>query len=335
VSSGLADLWKGLRSSGAETDGWIRLRVPDLPDIPLYLATHGQTGLDGLILEIPTRSVDPSSLQERTQGFEVTSGALTPGRGGTTRVILGLSAPAFQDVFRALCADIVGALSDVRSIDDAAAEFTRRLKRWQRFLQAHGSDGLSDSECLGLVGELWCLRQLLSGQVDAATALSGWTGPDREARDFALPGGDIEVKTTGSMAPTELRISSLQQLATTTDRRLVVFHLVASRNPTVGQTLPELVSDLKELVGDSIGLLEERLFAAGYLEEHRHRYEAPRYQLIAEQAFDITAAFPRLISENVPTGITKSTYSISLAAIQGFQLAKFQPAMLLEEPPQR
>ncbi|MEQ9569238.1 MAG: hypothetical protein RLN75_03525, partial [Longimicrobiales bacterium] len=60
--SDLDHLWHRLEGEGSSEGGWIRLRVPGLPEFPLYAARNLSTGLDGLILEIPTQSVDPSVL---------------------------------------------------------------------------------------------------------------------------------------------------------------------------------------------------------------------------------------------------------------------------------
>ncbi|MEQ9570206.1 MAG: PD-(D/E)XK motif protein, partial [Longimicrobiales bacterium] len=270
-------------------------------------------------------------LTGRTTGLEITTEPIAQGRDGTTRVILGLSDVAFQDVFRALCEDFAAAFAGLSNVHQAGKEFAKRFNRWKRFLQAHGAGGLSDSECLGLVGELSVLRQLLSGGPDPAVALRAWTGPDRDSRDFTLARGDLEVKTTASLAPTELKISSLQQLDTRAGRSLAIQHVVVSRNPTVGQTLPELVEEVARLSGDAIALFRDRLLSAGYLDAHEPRYSSPRYQLIVSEAFAVEDGFPRLVSNHVPRGINDATYSVSLAAIRDFRIDAFDPQDLLTE----
>ena len=325
----LEDLWAKLARQGSAASGWLRLRVPGFPEVPLYIATNSSTNLDGLILEIPTQSVDPSALSERSKGLELTSERLTPGRSGTTRLILALTEPTFRDVFRALCTDLVSSLSGLTNLDHAAGEFSRRLKRWQRFLQSHGAGGLSEAACLGLVGELVVLRELLMGASDPARAVEAWTGPDGEARDFTLPEGDIEVKATGNPSPSEIGISSLQQLDTQTGRRLIVFHIVALRNPSAGMTLPELVEDVAELSSDAIALFRDRLLTAGYLEEHSGLYHLPRYQIAAQEAYEVASDFPTLTSANVPAGVTRAAYEVSLSAIRTCHLDDFEPASFL------
>lgn len=326
----LDDLWGKLENSPRDpAGGWKRLRVPGLGSTPVYLAVSLETGLEGLILEIPTAAMPAVSSLPASAGFEMLSEPVIVGRTGRTRLILGLTSDGFRDVFRALAVDMATVLSETSGSKTIAASFVSRVRRWQRFLEVHGAKGLSDSARRGLFSELLILQQLLYQQSEPAKVIQGWRGPVREPHDFVLPGGDIEVKSTGRQSTDRIEVANLDQLDELGATELWVVHIVLAETEGSGQTLPELVAAVREASGEAVDLYKERLHLAGYIAHHEDRYHLPRYQLLASDAFLVSKNFPRLTSGSVQDGVVSARYSISLSAIEPFRVANFDPRSLL------
>jgi len=307
------------------------LRVSGVGGAPTYVARSLSSGLEAIVIEIPTRHVPTTDLIPSSVGLELSAEALIPGRNGTTRLVLWLTLSAFRDVFHALSEDIVGQLIGLETADRVAEVFVERVRRWQRFLAAYGSGELSDAERRGLFCELLVLRDLLMAGSAPSVVLAAWEGPEQGAHDFVLPRGDLEVKGTASLAPTAVSVSNLEQLDARGSARLVLLLTVLSENQSVGSTLPELVSEVADLTGDAVGEFRDRLLAVGYLETHAPRYQLPLYQVMGTQAFRVEGGFPRLVSENVPPGVMAARYSIALPALSPFALHEFHPSELLED----
>jgi len=331
MSDLLSSLWRRLVDERSEAGDWKRLRISSVSGAPAYVARSLTNGLEALLLEVPASQIPVDRALPDSAGFEVRAEPVTTGREGTTRLILSLSGPAFQDVFLTLAEDIVAELIHAGDSDRIAHLFMARVKRWQRFLATHGPEGLSEPERRGLFSELLVLRELIEAGCQPDEALDAWEGPDREAHDFVLPGGNLEVKGTASLAPSNISISNLEQLDDTGSAQLILLLTILSENRSMGTTLPELVSEVAGMTQDALGHFKDRLFAAGYLDAHASRYNLPRYQVMGTQAFRIQEGFPRLVAENVPPGVTAARYSISIASLAPFSISQFHLETMLRE----
>lgn len=326
----LLSLWEKLETKSDPRGGWQRLRIPEIYTSPAYVARHLDSGLEALVLEVPTRDLPGKGSLPASRGFSVLAEPISPGPKGTTGLILALSAPAFRDVFMALAVDVASALTSARTQGNVAATMLSRVERWQRFLELHGPDGLSEAQQAGLFAELIVLRELLTaGNWTSRESVEGWKGPDRGPQDFVLPSGSIEVKSTTAQSPSSLVVNNLDQLLESRGLSLVLMLLVLGANASVGPTLPELVREVSRMAGDASDLLWSRLHTAGYISEHDPLYELPRYQVLATKAFLVREDFPRLIRPQVDARILAASYSISLQGLDGFEIADFNPQSLI------
>lgn len=326
----LEALWEKLDDTPRDPGGgWRRLRIPGLGSTPIYLAVSLETGLEGLVLEIPTKTLPVGIGLPTSVGIEMISEPIVPGRSGITRLILGLTSDGFRDVFRALALDVAIVLSETSGSETIAAVFVSRVRRWQRFLEIHGMSGLSDTARRALFSELLVLQQLLCHGVDKSKVIEGWRGPNREPHDFVLPRGDIEVKSTGGQATDRLEVANLEQLDDLGAKELWIVHTILVETERSGQTLPELVASVREASGEAVDLYEERLHLAGYIAEHEAIYKRPRYEVLASDAFRVSDGFPRLTPASVHEGIVSARYAISLSAIEPFRVPGFEPTNLM------
>jgi len=327
----LVQLWDKLTTRSDPGGGWERLRIPEISVSPLYVARDMGSGLEALVLEVPTKEVPGGGTLPASRGFEVLTEPVLSGPGGTTRIILALTVPAFRDVFMALAVDVVSTLASSRTRGKVAVAMLSRVERWQRFLEIHGPSGLSETERRGLVAELMVLRKLLGADKGTAReSIESWKGPSRGPQDFVLPSGSIEVKSTASQSPSSLVINNLDQLAEDRGLSLVLMLVVIGENPSVGPTLPELVREVSAMAKDASDLLWSRLHTAGYISEHEPRYEVPRYQVLTTRAFSVVEGFPRLIRSAIDPRITSAKYSISLEGLKAFEIDDFNPLSLYE-----
>ena len=200
----------------------------------------------------------------------------------------------------------------VREIEEA-------LLRWGRFFEKCGPDGLSASEQRGLFAELLWIERLLEHDLDPGSAVASWKGCDRGYHDFDLDGRVVEVKSTMTKEPRHVRISNERQLD---DRGLVSLHLyVATLHSSEGggTTLPELVERLRLRLASASALprLERSLVTAGYLDGHAARYDA-HYVVKAEELFEVTPGFPRIVE--LPQGTGRLRYTVEISACSQFEI---------------
>jgi hypothetical protein len=228
----------------------------------------------------------------------------------------------FAPVFIELATSLVDEVSKEPTADAALLRVAQRLAAWERFFNARGSEGLSRSTELGLMGELLCLLTL--GQlVGFRRTVEAWTGPTGTNHDFQRPRGAVEVKLTTSAAPERFRITSERQLDDSVMPMLCLFAILAQESASGTTSLGGLVDSARERINQevpaSLGLLEERLLQAGYAETDRALYKiriAPREQHFLK----VGGAFPRVRPSDLRPGVFAVTYEIPWVAIAPYRM---------------
>jgi hypothetical protein len=240
---------------------------------------------------------------------------IRPGEDGRDATIeLVLTDPRFADIFGVLAADIIDSIAPINEERRAVGEFVDRLRRWQRFLEESGLQGLSPERQRGLFAELWLARNLLD-HLEPLAVVQAWTGPEQAPHDFEFGAGAIEVKATMAKQHQVLRIASERQLDSTGVNDLFLFHLSLDVHRGAGETLPAIIDDLRvRLEGtDAAQLFEKGLVHAGYLTSQSHLYEEAGYTPRESNIFNVREGFPRITERDLLPGVGDVSYSISVA----------------------
>ncbi len=317
-------LWQELeREARAGSGGaWLaRLALPQSVQTLLVALETVSMGR-ALLLPLPRKAIPPPREWPECRGLKVFSAVLF----GQSHLAVILRDPECGDVFTALAEDVARRVAEAENSGRAATVLLTRLKRWQKFLSA-GKAGLSENLQSGLYGELFALRRHLLPALGADVAVAGWRAPQASHQDFQFSAGAVEVKTTTAKQPQIVRVTSERQLDDTGIGALFLYVVILDVREVedslrgVGETLPDIVRDLRLQLasfGSAAESFEERLLDAGYLEVDIPRYEGRRFTLRQERFFRIVPGFPRIVEDNLPTGIGEVSYALSLAACEPF-----------------
>lgn len=227
--------------------------------------------------------------------------------------------------FTAVAAEIVEELA--AGPRDHRKTLERILARWRWFWD-ESSVGLTDTEAVGLFGELWFLEFWLN-PIDIAV-LRGWTGPERDRHDFKWPAASVEVKTTRARSDGSAshRISTLDQLENPEQGQLYLFSLRVTPDPLAAHSLNASVERIRRTLSDRAELLHEfdtRVAVLGYSPAQRERYDTP-LKVVAEELYRVDVDFPRLTNASfvrgtVPSGVDAISYSLDLVACAPWRIA--------------
>ena len=317
----LLAVWGRLTSHGEAGDGYVRLRLADVGACATYAAKSAAGGLEALVLEVDSASIQAETTYPETRGLHVGATLLTPGRLGRTRLIVALTDGRFRNIFVALATDVVSKLVEARDEASAVAALVARLARWQAFLRHHGPRGLTTEERRGLFGELTLLRNHLVPRLGTAVAVRSWKGASHAHHDFQFPAGSIEVKTSSAAAPHSFHVASVSQLAPPRSGHLHVFFALVEETEAGELSLPELVDAVRaELDGRDLTQFEDQLVEAGYVDTQRDLYSSPRYSLRRVRFFHIAPGFPRISEADLPSGVEAVKYQVALAACAAFEV---------------
>jgi hypothetical protein len=318
--TGVAPLWDRLDTDGEADAGYVRLRIPFITVVSAYAARRIGSGLEALVLELPTSEIPPAVDFPASAAFSVEPVPLTPGRNGRTRYVLSLDDGLFGDVFRTLVEDLVEEIAAATSASGVITAMSFQLHRWQAFLRAVGTAGLSPEQRRGLVGELLFLRDELLPRLGDA-GVQAWSGWDAANHDVQLPGSSIEIKSTSANTPHAVQISNIRQLDESTSPALHLCLTLLDESANHGESLPGIVASLRSAISPAErSRLDDRLFTAGYVPGDADRYPLPRYTMRERRLYHVLEGFPRLLSESLPDGVEEVRYSIALAACASFRV---------------
>jgi len=258
---------------------------------------------------IPDKFPDLNGIELHVQG---------PGRDESANCMLLLILKEKKDwqIFLSLCNDLTDSTRGLDQGVQATQIILRRLKRWQEFLQITRSGLLPEKEIKGLIGELFFINNHLMPAFGAGPAVKFWQGPEDAPQDFNVHDCAIEVKCQLGTTTPLVRISSADQLCSQLPEMFlyVVTLGKVEKNMPGSVNLPGLIEKIRnQLETDTPADFEHfnnLLYQTGYLD--LEEYEQFNYLVASENIFSVTENFPRICSEDLPTGIERVAYNIKL-----------------------
>ena len=129
-----------------------------------------------------------------------------------------------------------------------------------------------------------------------------------------------------------LAISGERQLEAPEDVALILLGLSLDGRPGHGETLSDLIGIVRNAASESgcLHLVDLRLDLSGYRPDDDSLYSDMGYTVRSLHAYRIEEGFPRIVSGDLPTGISDVRYLVSTASCGAFRMAEEQPEKLLE-----
>ena len=180
---------------------------------------------------------------------------------------------------------------------------------------------VSDSEIIGLVGELVMLCRLLRLNSDSTEA---WRGPAGERHDFRRGGVSLEVKTTGRPSDYSVSISAIDQLDAPNGGVLHLVHIILERDANGPHSVGRLAAAAASLTSDPNTVLEI-LSLLGCSDPDSESWNRLSFAEHSIDFYEVRAGFPRISSASfkdgaLPDGVTKIEYTIDLSQAAEFAL---------------
>ena len=329
----LAEVWKYLEEDTRSTGALRRLqrRIVPAGRRNFFLGLEIPSRNRMLILRVSANSIEGQPEIPDSRGLAVRT---VPRGGGNdeVEVELALTDPEHRDIFDLLVRDLVAAGEDPQDERMGLTRFLARLSDWQQLFRRLAPRGLTPEGQKGLWGELWVLREVVAPVAGIGRAVDGWRGPMGADQDFQLGAICIEVKTSTAASLDRLAITSERQLEVPEDVVLLLFGLSLDGRPGHGETLNEMVRSVRNVASESgcLHLVNPRLDLSGYASEDADRYSDIGYTVRSLKPFRVEEGFPRIVSDDLRTGISEVHYLISTASCRQFQMGEQRPAELLE-----
>ena len=241
---------------------------------------------------------------------------------------LSLENPDFNDLFNDLAFSFNNALKRESSLDKATKLFIKTFLKWSVFFELPVERTLSKSCIVGLFGELFKLKTLLTSKVHSSSindTLLSWKGPYDEVHDFDFENSSLEVKTK-LISSGDIQISSEYQLERKDNKKLSLVVFNVQENIISGEPISSLFLDIKSCILSNNGNIElfiSALYQLGLNQKSILQYDNWRFIVIDSCEYDCEhIEFPRLVSSSLPTSIRNVKYSIYLNELEIFLIDK-------------
>ena len=224
------------------------------------------------------------------------------------------------EYFCTFCQDLLDSVKVTN--DDEAAYHTLRSRyySWRQLFRPDNAH-LTESEIMGLIGELLFLKDDMIPEKGIDIALESWMGPEKTHKDFSYQNEWFEVKTI-SFGKESVRISSIEQLDSDLDGKLVIYELEKMSPSFDGIRLNQLVNSIIAILENSSQretfMAKLQLYGFDFSNENDNLVFAVRS--IHTYKVD-TQRFPRLHRSSIPDAITRAQYEILLTEIEQFKLS--------------
>lgn len=336
-TSDLIRLWESLETESVQLGraGYLLRRASADCRVDLFVGIKCPEQTRVLVLAAPLESLPKAKDLPEARGLSVSTEVLPDDEPGTGALVIQLRNGQYKEVFSVFAWILLIAGCSQSTAALAVTELMNQLFQWQRFLDSEAT-GLSDEAQRGLFGELFVLRSLLR-EINEARIVRAWAGPERSMQDFRFDGGiAVEVKTSISSEPQAVRINGERQLDSSNLAALYLVSISVDRLPESGERLPEIVRSIRDMLRptpSSLDLFDSRLVLAGYFDAHGPRYLLDGFAVRNERAFRVTDGFPRIVESDLPSGVGRLSYSVSLAACSPFSVSLSEILHTLKGPP--
>lgn len=219
-------------------------------------------------------------------------------------------------LFYNFCEDIINQTENYTGTD-GYVEIINRYNQWRKMFYG-SSKLLTESEVMGLIGELLFLKEYAIKKYGTTTGLNGWSGPEPTHKDFSFDNFWYEIKTINSFK-NSVTISSIEQLDSENEGRLIVYSLEKMSPSFRGIKLNDLVKKVMSLLtlDTDKDIFIEKLKQVGY--SYSEVYDNYVYNYVCKDSYVVSDEFPRLKAADLPVGIGRIQYEILISLIAKYR----------------
>ena len=228
-----------------------------------------------------------------------------------------LEAPDLLECFCTFCEDLITSTNEINDDNIAYNTIYQRYLSWKKLFRPNLCK-LSETEIMGLTGELLFLKNNMFPRYGEKIAIESWTGPEKTHKDFSLSSDWYEVKTINS-GKEKVRISSIEQLDSDINGYLYVYELERMSPSFDGIKLNTLVNSIFSLITSSFvkDLFASKLELYGF--DFAPEYDNFVYSNTAISHYVVNNDFPRLKRTEIPLQIGLVQYDLLISHLEEFR----------------
>lgn len=228
-----------------------------------------------------------------------------------------------DDMFYLICNDLLEKTRNLTDEQKAINVLLNRLDGWRRFLKSKRKV-LDKRGLIGLIAELYFLKNELFLKFGIKQSLNFWKAPIQEKQDFIVHDIAIEIKTKSTQ--NKITISSFEQLNTELNNLYIYVVTITESSQSILNSINALqyIENIKREIAtqdiESLLEFEKLLFEYGYFNNPECEQ---LYFFIGEKSiYKVENDFPKISS--IQSGIESLTYKINLDSCQKYEVANIK-----------
>lgn len=215
---------------------------------------------------------------------------------------------SMSGLFYKFCDDLVESSRSLPDVNQGMQFITKRYNQWKKMFYKLKKDLLTESEIMGLIGELLFLKNDLSKKYGYTEALKSWSGVSNTHKDFSINDDWFEIKSTNISSLT-VKISSIEQLDSDVDGTLIVYEFEKMSEAFDGLNINGLISEiLTNLDTEEEDILFTKLKEVGYY--YDDTYDNYVFRLVNMNRYIVNNEFPKIKSSEINSAIVRVKYEI-------------------------
>lgn len=231
-----------------------------------------------------------------------------------------LNEGSMEGIFYKFCDDLVESTRAIFEESMGMSFVCKRYNSWKKLFYKLNKTTLSESQQMGLIGELLFLKNDMFRNYTIEEAINSWSGCDKTHKDFSIGDDWYEIKSSASNSLT-IKISSLEQLDSETDGILVVYEFEKMSGEFNGLTLNMLINDiLSSLSDEEEDLLIAKLKTAGW--EMNEEYDKTCFRIVSKNYYVVNDKFPKISKKDLNASIVELKYEILKRDLSDFIIKK-------------
>ena len=308
----LNEIWKLQKS---RSENIVLTRIDENSKIENYVGTNLLLDKIFYMMSVDATVKIPEMNQFHFRGLHV----FVLQKDGKNNLYIDLIDTELDSIFIKFIEDVVLSVSITNSEYQALQETFRVILKWKRLFDKINFGGLGLESQKGLIGELLFFESLLDKGYEPMDIINSWTANEFKDKDFVVGSNGYEIKFTSAKKPV-LRISSERQLDPRNLNSLTLVLYIAEEVMEDGVSLNSIISNISNRLKSDVLAFEsftKCLAGIGYSVEDAEHY-TNMYKIKKSNFYKIDEGFPKIVSDNISSGINEVSYCIELSAAEPF-----------------
>lgn len=224
-------------------------------------------------------------------------------------IVFSLVDNEVASLFYLFCEDIIESTREIKETGIGYQMVLNRFFQWKKLFNASKKTLLTEPEIMGLIGEIYFLSKELFVKYGQKNALIGWSGQELTHKDFSYENDWYEIKTKNLSSQT-VKISSIEQLSSSLEGRLVVISLEKMSPAFDGLSLNKMVRQVLDTIesDEEKDVFINKVAVQGY--SYNDEYDNYVYAYCDTKKFIVNDSFPKLTRDNLRKEIAKVQYEL-------------------------